>query len=154
MCRSIGLYDFLCVSSGLKTAFGFFCVFFFFWCFWRCDNQHRKKWPDPYGIITFCSSTAVTTEFLLILLYSRWHPFIHCKPWWTTKVQKSSTGLTLNYKINMGFLINNNKKILWVVYKKKNGFFPRFHSHSHRLQPSLSHCLHIKNLLLFGKKLT
>lgn len=35
------------------------------------------------------------------------------------QVQKSSTGLTFNYKINMGFLISNKK---FVVYK--NEYFP------------------------------
>lgn len=35
------------------------------------------------------------------------------------QVQKSSTGLTFNYKINMDFLINNKK--IFVIYK--NGYF-------------------------------
>lgn len=56
------------------------------------------------------------------------------------QVQKSSTGLTFNYKINMDFLINNKKK--FVDYK--NGYFPSFHSHSHSFKPFFCHCLHIK----------
>lgn len=35
------------------------------------------------------------------------------------QVEKSSTGLTFNYKINMDFLINNKK--IFVDYK--NGYF-------------------------------
>lgn len=31
------------------------------------------------------------------------------------QVQKSSTGLTFNYKINMDFLINNKKNFVWCI---------------------------------------
>lgn len=64
------------------------------------------------------------------------------------QVQKSSTGLTFNYKINMDFLINNKK--FCVVYK--NGLFPRFRSHSHSFQPFFLALFTYKNLLLLRKR--
>lgn len=57
------------------------------------------------------------------------------------QVQKSSTGLTFNYKINMDFLINNKKK--FVDYK--NGYFQvSTHIHIVLIKPFFCHCLHIK----------
>lgn len=65
------------------------------------------------------------------------------------QVQKSSTGLTFNYKINMDFLINN-KKILWII----KTVFPSFHSHSHSFKPFFLSLFTYKNLLFVQKKLT
>lgn len=68
------------------------------------------------------------------------------------EVQKSSTGLTFNYKINMDFLINNKKIFVWFY---KNGYSQvSIHIHIVLNLFVFCHCFTYKNLLLFRKKLT
>lgn len=56
------------------------------------------------------------------------------------QVQKSSTGVTFNYKINMDFLINNKKNFVWCTETD----YLHVSVHSHRVLSLSQHCLHVK----------